>query len=219
MIDRRAVPGLLTGTAGLVCSAAALIHLRRTAGRLQTEAEAHRHDDRPAAAPESASPAPAPSRSSGITDPETGLFNEEFFLATVDKRVSAARRALRPLAIVLLEAVEHEVGGGARPVAPRAVAGCLVEAVRDADTACRLVDGRFAVVLEETNETGAVWTAERVRRHLVEHDAGRTVWAGVACYPAHAFDAIQILDQARRALTAAKDWDQHRIEVAAVPDD
>jgi GGDEF domain-containing protein len=75
------------------------------------------------------------------------------------------------------------------------------------------------VVLEDTNETGAVWTVERVRRRLVEHDTGRTMWAGVACYPAHAFNATQLLAQSRRALAAAKDWDQHRIEVAAVPAD
>jgi D-serine deaminase-like pyridoxal phosphate-dependent protein len=46
-----------------------------------------------------------------------------------------------------------------------------------------------------------------------------TMWAGVACYPAHAFDSGQIVEQAQRALTAARDWRQDRIEVATIPDD
>ncbi len=214
MIDRRAVLGLVTGTAGIACSVAALISLRRTTVRLRTEAQAASRDDPPPPPRPRPTQALSSPRSVGITDAETGLFSEAFFLATLDKRVSAARRGLRPLAVVLLEVVD-----GTAPVAPRAVAGSLVETLRDADTTCRLVDGRFAVVLEDTNEAGAVWTIERVRRRLVEDDASRTVWAGVACYPAHAFDAAQILEQSRRALDAAKDWGQHRIEVAAIPDD
>lgn len=223
VIDRRAVPGLLTGTAGLVCSVAALVYVRRTTARLQVAAAGTGGHDHPAAGspPGTTATATAPSRpdADGITDAETGLFSEGFFVATLEKRVSAARRALRPLAVVLLEVVEGEPGGGAKPVAPRAVAGSLLETLRDADTTCRLDDGGFAVVLEDTNETGAVWTVERMRRRLVERDAGRTVWAGVACYPAHAFDAAHIVEQSRRALDAAKDWNQHRIEVAALPED
>jgi hypothetical protein len=46
---------------------------------------------------------------------------------------------------------------------------------------------------------------------------GLTLWAGVACYPAHAFDAGEILTQADAALTAAREWRQDRIEVATAP--
>ncbi len=165
----------------------------------------------------------APGKLAGITDTATGLFNEQFFLVTLDKRVSAARRGLRPLAVVLVEVVTGLGSGSAAarvgPADPKAVAGGLLETLRDADTACRLDDGRFAMVLEDTPENGAVWTVERVRRRLAEQQADLTMWAGVACYPAHAFDASQILRQAQAALAAAKDWRQDRIEVAAVPDD
>ncbi|MEJ7584339.1 MAG: diguanylate cyclase [Acidimicrobiales bacterium] len=155
----------------------------------------------------------------GITDPETGLFNEQFFVVTLEKRVSAARRGLRPLAVVLVEVVMTTPDGDQFPADPRAVAAGLVETLRDADTACRLDDGRFALVLEDTPENGAVWTVERVRRRLAEHQPAQRMWAGVACYPAHAFDAGEILAQTRQALVAAKDWRQDRIEIAAVPED
>ncbi len=154
-----------------------------------------------------------------ITDPDTGLFNEQFFAVTLEKRVSAARRGLRPLAIVLIEVAGGLAEGEPRPPDAKAVAGALMETLRDADTACRLDNRQFAVVLEDTPENGAVWTIERVRRRLAEQKQGQTMWAGVACYPAHAFDAPQILEQAKQALASAKDWRQDRIEVAGIPDE
>jgi PleD family two-component response regulator len=154
-----------------------------------------------------------------ITDADTGLFNEQFFAVTLEKRVSAARRGLRPLAVVLIEVAGGLADGQASPPDAKAVAGALMETLRDADTACRLDNRQFAVVLEDTPENGAVWTIERVRRRLAEQKSGQTMWAGVACYPAHAFDAPQILDQAKQALASAKDWRQDRIEVAGLPDE
>jgi diguanylate cyclase (GGDEF)-like protein len=155
----------------------------------------------------------------GMVDNDTGLFNEKFFVVTTEKRLSAARRGLRPLPVVLLEVAEKVEDGVGHPAEPRTIAACLMETLRDADTACRLEDGRFAMVLEDTPENGAVWTVERVRRRMADQHRDLTMWAGVACYPAHAFDSGQIVEQAQRALTAARDWRQDRIEVATVPDD
>jgi hypothetical protein len=47
----------------------------------------------------------------------------------------------------------------------------------------------------------------------VDHP-GQTLWAGIACYPAHAFDAWELFDRAGQALDAAQEWHQDRIEVA-----
>ncbi len=160
---------------------------------------------------------PTTSRLDGVTDLETGLFNEQFFLVTLDKRISAARRGLRPLAMIRLEVVTDLTDNARAPA--KLVASALQDTLRDADTACRLDDGTFALVLEDTPENGSVWTVERVRRCLAERLPGNTLWAGVACYPAHAFDAHQILVQASQALELAKEWRQDRIEVATATDD
>ena len=40
---------------------------------------------------------------SAITDPDTGLYTETYFRAAVEARVAAARRHLRPVAVVLME--------------------------------------------------------------------------------------------------------------------
>ena len=149
-----------------------------------------------------------------LTDASTGLFNEQFFRVSLDTRVSAARRHLRPVAVVLVQVSEGVREGVPSPVAPDLVAEGVRATLRDADTACRLDDGRFALILEDTPENGAVWTVERVRRALALERPGQTLWAGIACYPAHAFDAWELFDRAANALVAAREWHQDRIEVA-----
>jgi len=149
-----------------------------------------------------------------LTDEATGLFNEQFFRVSLDTRVSAARRHLRPVAIVLVQVSPGVREGAPQPVSPDVVAEGVRATLRDADTACRLDDGRFALILEDTPENGAIWTVERVRRALAVVRPGQTLWAGIACYPAHAFDAWELYERASKALDAAREWHQDRIEVA-----
>ena len=150
----------------------------------------------------------------GLTDPVTGLFNHEYFLVALDSRIAAARRHLRPVAVALVEVVDGREGDDRPPADAIDVADALRETLRESDTATRLTDGRFGVVLEDTPENGAIWTMERVRRCLAQEHPNVTMWAGVACYPAHAFDVGALIDRADAALVAAKDWHQDRIEVA-----
>ncbi len=150
----------------------------------------------------------------GLTDPDTGLFNHEYFLVALDSRIAAARRHLRPVAVALLDIVEGREGSERPPADARMIADALRETLRESDTATRLQDGRFGVVLEDTPENGAIWTMERVRRRLAEDNPDLTLWAGVACYPAHAFDVGALIDRADAALDSAKEWHQDRIEVA-----
>lgn len=152
-----------------------------------------------------------------LADPQTGLFSEGYFRVALDARISAARRHLRPVAVVILDVVQGLEGGHPSPSDPKLVADSIAATVRDADTACRMDDGRFALVLEDTPENGAIWTVERVRRRLAESAPGQTLWAGVACYPAHAFDSDEILAQTEQAVAAAREWHQDRIEVAIAP--
>ncbi|NNK92241.1 MAG: diguanylate cyclase [Acidimicrobiia bacterium] len=148
-----------------------------------------------------------------IVDEETGLYNDMYFRAAVKARVAAARRHLRPVAVVLVQVVEldqdkHELADA------KTVADYLVSTLRDSDTACRTSGGLFALVLEDTPENGAVWTIERLRRRFAEDFDNMTVWAGIACYPAHAFEVRDLMGKASEALEAATEWRQDRIEVA-----
>ena len=169
------------------------------------------------------SPAAAPvARPAGddITDPDTGVFTQVFFDASLGKRISAARRGLRPLTVAMMEVVEHVGEPGMTQTTPKPVAEILVEVLREADTVARMDSGVFAVLLEDTPENGAIWTLERIRRKISEDLQGCTVRAGMSCYPAYAFDAKQLVDQSLAALDAAREWRQDRIEVTtASPED
>ena len=72
----------------------------------------------------------------------------------------------------------------------------------------------YGLMLEDTPEDGAVWAVERLRRALGTKPGSRTVRAGVACYPGQALTPSDLVDAARAAYAAAKEWPQDRIEVA-----
>lgn len=152
--------------------------------------------------------------SAALVDQDSQLFSEAYFRVALDARIASARRHLRPVAIALIDIYEGIAGPTSLPAPPARAAESIRQTVRDADTACRLADGTFAIILEDTPENGAVWTVERVRRNLVSRFGSHTMWAGVACYPAHAFSADELLEQAQVALTSAREWKQDRIEVA-----
>lgn len=188
---------------------------RRRTAELEAERDAALEAARAAADAEPA-PVAAPDGGGALTDPESGLFSEAYFRVALESRLAAARRHLRPVAVGLIEvheglALDSPVPAGA---ATSRVATALRETVREADIACRLDDGTFAVVLEDTPENGAVWTVERIRRNLVSRFGSHTMWAGIACYPAHAFSTDDLIEQAAVALRAAREWKQDRIEVA-----
>ena len=156
---------------------------------------------------------PAADDVAALTDADSQLFSEAYFRVALDARIASARRHLRPVAIALID-INEGLATASSPAPPSRAAESIRQTVRDADTACRLADGTFAIILEDTPENGAVWTVERVRRNLVSRFGNHTMWAGVACYPAHAFSTDELLDQARQALASAKEWKQDRIEVA-----
>ena len=151
---------------------------------------------------------------SAITDPNTGLYTETYFRAAVEARVAAARRHLRPVAVVLIEVTKAEEGESRTQADPKIVADYVSATLRESDTAFRTSKGLYALVLEDTPENGAVWTVERIRRRMAEENENLTLWAGIACYPAHAFEVRDLVGKASEALEAATEWHQDRIEVA-----
>lgn len=155
-----------------------------------------------------------------VIDPSTGVFTQMFFEASLAKRVSAARRGLRPLAVGVVEVIEHIGTSQQHKVAPQTVATVLTSTLREADTIAILNTGNFAILLEDTPENGAIWSLERIRRKIDEEMQDTVMHAGVSCYPSYALDADQLFDQAVAALESARDWRQHRIEITtAHPDE
>ncbi len=159
-----------------------------------------------------------PEQPDHLTDPASGLFSEAYFDVAIESRIASARRRLRPIAVALIDVIDGLGTANAQPADPVWVGALLLETVREADTVCRMTDGGYAVIMEDTPENGAIFCIERLRKAMVEREPHLTLWAGVACYPAHGLTDVEVVGQARRALRSAREWRQHRIEVASTSD-
>lgn len=154
-----------------------------------------------------------------VLDPETGLPDVRFFEVALDTRISAARRHLWPVTVVLLEFTphpEHRLGQSLGVFTT-----LLRSTLREADVACRIAPRTFALVLEDTNEAGGVWAAERIQIALARDVVGaQGLSAGVASYPTHGLAAGEVLARARGALNRAAATDAGHslgvVEVAGV---
>ena len=151
---------------------------------------------------------------------EDGVLRQDFFDITLANRVAVARRALRPLSLVLLEVLDVGGDGGELSRDPlitqRQITLALASTLRESDVSGRRADGTYVFVLEDTGEDGAVWTAERMRRALSAATGHRRFCAGIACYPSHGLDAPALVAKATAALDAAREWKRDRIEVASL---
>ena len=221
MVDRRALPGLLAGVVGLLFGvAAAVLDLAVLAIGSAVAAVAaaaavvlvvrllRRSEGAAAGAADLARLLELPPGEDGrsLIDHETGLPDGRFFDLAVEGRVAAGRRRLWPVTVVLLEVgpgPQAQVGRH-RSEALSSFARLLRQTLREADIACRTGDTTFGLVLEDTNEEGGVWTAERVQIALSpDLSKIRRLAAGVASYPTHGLRADEITAGAQGALTRA----------------
>lgn len=154
-------------------------------------------------------------------DEESGLLSKSFFPVYLEQRITAARRTLRPVSLVIfeLDGLDKNDSGPSsdRDFYISAVGDVVKRTLRESDCAFRVDENIFAAVMDDTTESGAVWAAERVRGVLHTGAlAGRvTVSAGVACYPSHCLEPSDLIDSATKALSAAKARGVDQVEIAA----
>jgi diguanylate cyclase (GGDEF)-like protein len=151
---------------------------------------------------------------STMVDPESGLLLEGWLTTAVESRIASGRRRLTPVAVVMMEVLEYVQIDDPRDVDAGTVAELLGATVREADGMFRLDEGGFAVVLEDTDDMGALLVTKRFGEAVEAMTPGAVVRAGIACYPAHGMTGREVLDRSDEALEQARRWRQHRIEVA-----
>jgi diguanylate cyclase (GGDEF)-like protein len=163
---------------------------------------------------EQASDLPADARN-GRTDPLTGLGNRRAYEEALAAEIARCRRHHGTVALAMLEldgldAIGEELGAAAADDALTGVAGILGSG-RFSDAAFRLEDGRFAMVLPETDEAGAKSAASRIAARIADagFGAGRVVVAwGVASGEPGAIEMHEL---------AAKRLREMRARTAAMP--
>ncbi|MDZ7676600.1 MAG: diguanylate cyclase [Acidimicrobiales bacterium] len=170
--------------------------------------------DGPEVLPDGPEVLPEPDLATPIDADAPRLLSAEFVNETLRSRLAVARRALRPVSVVHVELLVGDGDGPAVPIDASVIAAAVERSLRESDVVGRREDDVYVFILEDTGEDGAVWTTERLRRHLAETVKITSFRAGVAAYPNHGLDADTIDARAAEALAAAREWRQDRIEVA-----
>src|SRR5512144_612107 len=158
-----------------------------------------------------------------VVDALTEVHNRRYFLLRLEDEFRRAQRYDNPLALVLVdldqfrginESFGHLVGDGVL----RAVAQCLVAAVRETDTVARTGGDEFACILPQTHLAGALTVAERIRRDVAALRTGPaadvllTASVGVGSHPAvHVQTPEELIGAADGCLARAKREGRNRV--------
>jgi diguanylate cyclase (GGDEF)-like protein len=163
-------------------------------------------------------------RDLSFKDEVTGLYNRRFFLVRLEEELSRFQRFNHPLSVVLLDldgfkAVNDELGHAVGDETLREIAQVLTTHSRGINVVARYGGDEFAVLLVETNKTGAGQFAERIRQalaaHRFAHDKRITASVGIASLPDDGVPSPpELLQLADAALYGAKRAGKNRVTMA-----
>lgn len=166
-------------------------------------------------------------RDRALRDPLTGAYNRAFLDEFLGKQLPLAERRRASLAVLMVDldhfkrlndSFGHAVGDRALVAA----VGALQRSVRTSDAVVRYGGEEMAVVLIDTDESGALEAAERARRAIEDvvltTDKGPVAVRasiGVAAYPRHGRDQAALFAAADEALYRAKALGRNRVVAAS----
>ena len=169
-------------------------------------------------------------RRASETDHLTGLANRRVFFEAGQREVERFHRAPRPLALILLDAdhfkrINDRHGHPAGDEVLRHLAGVMLRSLRQVDVPARIGGEEFAVLLPSIGLEGARLVAERLRRAMAADAVTLadgtviryTVSAGLALMQSGLARLEDLIEQADRALYAAKSGGRDRLVVAGEP--
>lgn len=159
-----------------------------------------------------------------ITDEVTGVYNYKHFQRRLTIELERSKRFARPLSLIImgidkfdsyLESFGKEKADGAL----KDIGTVLKNHCRKVDTIARYGQSEFALILPETDESGTLVVAEKLRKAIAEYlfwgdeerDQKLTVSLGAVCYPQHLVDPAEIVLKAKEALTQAQKMGTNRI--------
>ncbi len=159
-----------------------------------------------------------------IRDSLTGLYNPRFFHERLGEAFATARRMSLPLAVLQIDLdhfkqINDTRGHPAGDCVLQAVGQTLASSSREGETVARVGGEEFAVILEGTDEAGAVLAAQRFLAALRDLEIpapggtpiGITASIGAASSSDLEGDAWQLHGAADQAMYAAKKGGRNRI--------
>lgn len=160
-------------------------------------------------------------------DSLTGLPNRALFSERMEQALATARRDKSRLALMFVD-VDHfkpindNFGHAVGDQLLQALAGRIRDALRESDTAARIGGDEFMILLPHIQaRTDAVTVAEKIRLAvsrpfaIASNDLVVSACIGIACYPEHGEDMIELSKCADQAMYQAKQLGRDAIVVHA----
>jgi len=163
-----------------------------------------------------------------VRDSLTGLFNRRYLDDALPRELQRARRESYPVAIVLADIdrfkrVNDTYGHQAGDVVLQALATLLKDHVRGGDLPCRWGGEEFVLVLPRMSAENAMARANDLRTSFSDlrleldgQPVTLTLSAGVAVYPVHGGNAMELLRMADEALYEAKNGGRDQVRQASL---
>ncbi|GAA6133305.1 AAA family ATPase [Oceaniserpentilla sp. 4NH20-0058] len=155
----------------------------------------------------------------------TGLFNHEYFQNSLKQEFAASRRAKNNLGLLLIDIDHfkkfndtwgHQIGD----LVLREVSKVIKDCSRSSDLVARYGGEEMVVVLPNTNRSGAMEIAERIRSSIANHSVAHngeelkvTISLGVALITPDVQDKDELIRQADAALYRAKHNGRNQVQI------
>lgn len=169
-------------------------------------------------------------KQTAFIDSLTGLYNAKYLDVAIDREVKRADRLLAPLTVLFLDiddfknvndSNDHLVGSRVLIELGKLILKC----VREVDTVIRYGGDEYVVVLVDADYNIAQRIAERIRssteKQIFLEDEGSdirlTVSIGLATYPVHTRDKLEIIKIADKAMYRAKNASKNAVFLAPMP--
>ena len=149
------------------------------------------------------------SKEEAVTDGLTGLYNQRYFYSRLREEIDRASRNQKPLSVIfcdldLFKSFNDVNGHALGDQALKDVARIITESKRAIDIAARYGGEEFALILPDTDTSGAQIIAHRIRRRVAgytfnaksRNGSPLTTSIGVASYPGDAGHAGDLVDKA-----------------------